>query len=295
MTTDSGDELNADLCAELLALRSHKGSLTLASFARHPKLVQICGESDALDGFLIFRAELERWARGTRGEAAYAWSVLSPEDSVLDRLSAAAEHIPGGFGADQRTVRRWGDRAVPDLVLQLVIQAEAAGRRGRTLLSIEVGGGLEQGLDLTVDLMTPADLSARAPHVSLWRFTSDSEPVEAEIDLVEHPSVEVVSGDYTMGRFRLHIDVAGWAAQIPWARNEDTETRILQIDMHVPESPSVSTRFIDRSSMPEGVDVEFMGHRGGCQVALHAKRNVSLEAEPTTSDSGPCERDRSAS
>lgn len=86
----------------LRQLRANNEALSLATFARQAVLVGLCGDADPLDAFLAFRGELQRWARGSRNEAAYAWSMLAPGDGVLDRLTAAAERVRGGFGADQR-------------------------------------------------------------------------------------------------------------------------------------------------------------------------------------------------
>ena len=96
--------LEAEVLAELLALRKAYGALSIQKFSRFEALRRVCGGDDLLDGFLLFQRELDRYQRSGRNEAAAAWSLCAPADTVLDRLQLTAEALSGDEDwRDQRT------------------------------------------------------------------------------------------------------------------------------------------------------------------------------------------------
>ena len=129
--------LERQVLSELLALRKAYGRLTVQKFSAFTTLRQVCGGDDLLDAFLMFQRELTRYQHGGRTEAAAAWSLVAPADTVLDRLQLTAEALsPDGDWRDQRTARRWSDAGMPVIAGDLVYFAQVAGRLGTETLSI---------------------------------------------------------------------------------------------------------------------------------------------------------------
>lgn len=198
-------ERRQQIADELKAIRGAKGTLKVGKFAQYPALATVCGEDDLLDGFLMFRRELQRWATGSREEAAYAWAVLADAETVLDRFQIAADKIPQAAGADQRTIRTWSDKAIPEIAAELDVIATSQGRLGRDLISIEITDSDDDGLMIVIDQMTKTELPSLPVEVSLWRENPDGDTYELDIDLGQHDYTEVTREEYMMRRHRLQI------------------------------------------------------------------------------------------
>lgn len=256
------------LVEELRSLRGRRGPLDVAVFATCPTLVRLCGDGDLLDGYLVFKGELDRWSHGRRDEAAYALSVLDDSDTVLQRLDAAAGRLPGAEGADQRTIRRWGDDAIPGLAAELLVLAESAGRRGRTLIRLEAADGPVGSLTVTVDVMNPVDLHAREPLIHALRFRPDGEPYETEFRIASSSGIEALGPEYAMSRFVISLP------PLVEADKRDEEMLLFQLDVQLPDAPTVSCQFRDLTSDSDALFIEFLAFRSACQLTVHTKANI---------------------
>ena len=166
--SDLGDEsgaLIATVKKELTALRGAQGILDAQKFNNYPNLVRVCGGDDLLEAFLMFGREMRRYAsEGNRNEAAAALSITAPAETVLDRL----EYVVGLFEEhgqirDQRTGRRWSDKGISAIAKDLVYMAEVKGRLGTEMLTIEIDGGCDEGLFLSIYQLTTKNLDETAP------------------------------------------------------------------------------------------------------------------------------------
>lgn len=207
---DDVDGMTEQVRAALLDLRSQKGRLTIDKFAGYPILVRVCGGGDLLDGFFMFRRELQRYQGGDRDVAAAAWSLTAEADSVLDRLQMTAEHLSEGDELrDQRSARRWSDDGMPTLARELVYFAHIQQRLGQEMLTITVERCTEQDLALTLDQLTAAGLPTRAPLVRVWHYDENEEPIEqqAVVDLDKVPAPTAAGDRHVLSRYRLQIAV----------------------------------------------------------------------------------------
>ena len=182
-----------------------------------------------------------------RDLAAAALSLITPADSVLDRLQLTAEALSTEGWRDQRTARRWADRGMATLAHHLVHAAELQGRLGRELLSIEVAGG-HDALHLVIEQMTTLGLKARAPFIRLWNYPeTDEQPAEAPLTLdLEHVANSSATGDaYTMNRFRLHVE-------LPSSPHRPGQERILTISVEGRDTPMRTVFYTDKTNLPKG-------------------------------------------
>lgn len=279
MSSEHGADsaFEADVVSELRRMRGSRGRLTVQKFALFPNLVRVCGDGDLLDAFLMFRRELQRYATGSRNEAALAWSILGDADSVLDRLNIALEHLDPDGERDQRTARRWSDAALAAVAKELVFLAQTTGRLGRELLHLELHGDVTTGLHLVIDQMTSTELGAVAPEVTLWRYTPDGKPVEARLDLEEYGSTEVTGAEYTMRRHRLQLELPVWfsdAAVLARTRalDESDEARLLAVTIKGRAAPVRTVSFEDRREIRDPGVVRFEATRGLVQLSVTMAR-----------------------
>ncbi len=171
-----------DLCEALLKLRSDPGRLTVHKFARHPQIAGLYGD-DLPDGYLAFKHELKRLTgASSKYEAAAAWSILAPADSVLDRLVLSAEQLAsGGEELDQRTARRWSDRGMLSMAQDLVTFAGMRGTYGQDLIGITVGN-TSSHLRLRVVQVVTDGLRHPAPSVNFPHTTTGRRADGEELD-----------------------------------------------------------------------------------------------------------------
>ena len=130
----------------------------------------VCGEGDDEDAFAAFQRELDRYKQGDKYEAAAAWSICAPREKVLDRLQVAAEMLAEGEAMrDQRTARHWSDRGMPKIAYDLAYLAMVRGRLGRDVISIELYGSQDGGVELLLEQIVSTELANRAPVVTVWQ------------------------------------------------------------------------------------------------------------------------------
>jgi hypothetical protein len=264
-----GDELGDELTLvalvrdELIALRGERGQLRPQKFASYPALVRVCGGGDLLDAYLMFERELRRYKAAGRNEAAAAISISAPADTVLDRLEHAVGALPqDGRLRDQRTARRWSDDGIDAIAADLVYLARLQGRLGTELLSIEVHGNQQGGIQLTIDQMTSTELVARAPLIRAWQYVND-EPEEREIlvDLEEHPAASATKGDHTMRRHRVAFDVP------PPPESKD-EAILLGVSVEGRDAPMRTVVIQDHSTLTAPYTLRFSVYRTIASVEI---------------------------
>ncbi|KHJ74248.1 hypothetical protein [Rhodococcus sp. Chr-9] len=255
MPHDAVDPISVEqVCDELIELRGAHGRLTVHKLARHPLLVRLCGDDDLIDGYLAFKREMERLTRGSKYEAALAWSILADADSVLDRLTLAAEHLSEGEPKDQRTIRHWSDRGMLSVAHDLVAFAAIRGNTGQDLIGITIAATSSR-IQVQIIQVASLQLSRRAPVITITAPSEhDEAPTPATIDL-EHakPDYEA-SGDTTSTReYRVVI-----------ARQPDHGP--LKIAIMARRSPTPT--FFLRDETPESLSVCFAVHRSLVEIDL---------------------------
>lgn len=90
--------------------------------------------------------------------------------------------------------------------------AEIQGRLGAELLTIEVTGSLEEGLNLRVEQLITKALEERSPIVRLWRYTTDGDLAEdtsgsLDIDPDIVPVATVSNDTYQLKSHQIHLDL----------------------------------------------------------------------------------------
>lgn len=199
------EELTQAVHDELLALRHAPGRLTVEKFSQFPHLRRVCGDGDVLVAYLMFERELQRFIRrGNRYEAAAALSLLAPQDTVLARFEEVLGHfqVPDGPDSD-RTARRWSNRGMKAIAVELVHLADVQIRLGSELTTIELSGTYEDGVFMEMYQLTTRHTEERAPLVRVWHYQPDD---TAEQDnTIEHDLDQVESQEGNKGPFRLRL------------------------------------------------------------------------------------------
>lgn len=246
--------LVAEVLGELKELRSAHGRLTPQKLAQYPGLVRLCGAGDSLDAYLMLQRELGRYQRlGGKYEAAAAWSITAEFDTVLDRLTEAANQLSGDEMRDQRSARRWSDHGLPIVARDLVYMAQVEGRLGHELLSLDLRGDPETGLHVVIEQMTSTNLDATAPSVTLWLLDPHGEPAELNIDLEDYGRVEAVREDYTLRRHRVRLDPVHLTRLAPG--------HSLSISVTGRDAPMRTAFFQSHAVLPAGYDARFVAYR----------------------------------
>ena len=246
--------LERQVLSELLALRKAYGRLTVQKFSAFTTLRQVCGGDDLLDAFLMFQRELTRYQHGGRTEAAAAWSLVAPADTVLDRLQLTAEALsPDGDWRDQRTARRWSDAGMPMIARDLVYFAQVAGRLGTETLSIQLGG---QGTELAVviDQMTTVGLPTKAPLIQVWHYPSSDDPRDVPLDMERAVSAQATQGDLSMRRYRL-------ALELPDIGPVEPDDVALAVTITGQDAPMRTVFYQDHSQLPRGLHTRMSTYR----------------------------------
>lgn len=296
--------LSAAVQAELRRLRSGHGQLEVTRFAECSALRRVCGGNDLLDAYLMFEREMKRYATGpNRDQAAAALSIIAAADTVLDRLEYAAITLsPDDHYRDQRTARRWSDAGLPQIATDLVHLARVQGRLGRELLHIEVAGDAEQGLLLTIDQLTAADLPVTAPYVRLWRY-HENEPVEAttaELQLAATSATVLERAEHRMARYRLHVQLPNTVRRILAARGTVSRLRdvpdalapgltrskhdqtLYAISIEGRDAPMRTTSWTDRTQLQPTAHLHLMSYRTAAMLEVVQAAPV---AQPATNAS----------
>ena len=246
--------LERQVLSELLALRKASGRLTVQKFSAFTTLRQVCGGDDLLDAFLMFQRELTRYQHSGRNEAAAAWSLSAPADTVLDRLQLTAEALsPDGDWRDQRTARRWSDAGMPTIARDLVYFAQVAGRLGTETLSIQLGG---QGTELAVviDQMTTVGLPTKAPLIQVWHYPSSDDPRDVTLDMERAVSAQATQDGLSMRRYRL-------ALELPAIGPVEPDDAVLAVTITGQDAPMRTVFYQDRSQLPRGLHTRMSTYR----------------------------------
>lgn len=254
--------------AELQALRGRHGQLTMPAFSAYPRLVQLCGEGDLLEAYVAFRRELARYVNGTKYEAAAALSLSSPANTVLERLTLAAEHFDY---QDQRTIRRWSDRGLRSIAEDLVAIANARGRLGRELLTLTLSNGDENQLHLRIEQMDFAQLGSDPPKVTVWIWQDEENAEEAELDLRDYASRSAEDGTY-----RNAIHVVALPALEPLLADVERRAlteRLLTVAIQGRSAPARTVAWRNEAVLPDEIQVELMVHRTMVTIGLEQKPN----------------------
>lgn len=252
--------------AEPLALRARHGALTMPMFSEFPRLVQLCGEGDLLEAYVAFRRELARYANSSKDQAAAALSISLPADTVLERLTLAAEHFSY---EDQRTIRRWSDRGLRTIAEELVAIANARGRLGRELLTLTLGNGDDGHLRLHIDQMDFSQLGGDPPKITIWMWIDDDNAEEAVLDLRDYVARTAENGTY---RNTLHVVALPDLGQllVNDERRALTE-KLLTVAIQGRSAPARTVTWRNEAVLPNEVQVEVMVHRTMVTIALETK------------------------
>jgi hypothetical protein len=257
------DALRTAVYAELIALRGAHGRLTVEKFSQYPALRRVCGGGDLLDAYLMFERELRRYtAEGNRNEAAAAISIAAPAETVLDRLEYVVSHFEElqGKSRDQRTGRRWSNQGLQTIATELVYMAEVQGRLGSELLTIEISGTREGGLNLLIWQLTTKQLDERAPLVRFWRYQDDDlvelpSSVELDLDQVEAP--EATGEDYRLKRYHLQVELSKDLS----TADVDVGDPVYSISIEGRDAPMRTVSFMDQSELGGDLTLRFTTYR----------------------------------
>lgn len=255
------DALIAEVHAELLALRSAHGRLTIEKFSQYPALRLVCGGDDLLEAFLAFERELRRYtAEGNRNVVAAAISIAAPAETVLDRLEYVVGHFEEvGESRDQRTGRRWSDQGLRTMATELVHVAEVRGRLGSELLTIELSG-TRAALHLVISQLTNKQLDERAPLVRFWKHQDDDLVEHAEgltLDFDEFQAPEVANDTYRLKRYHI-------LAELPAELNTasvDVGDALYCISLEGRDAPMRTVSFLDQSELGNDLTLRFTTYR----------------------------------
>lgn len=255
-----------EIHAELQALRARHGQLTMPVFSAYPRLVQLCGEGDLLEGYVAFRRELARYATGTKYEAAAALSISSPADTVLERFTLTAQHFDY---QDQRTIRRWSDRGLRSIAEDLVSIASARGRLGRELLTLTLSNGGNDQLRLRIEQMDFAQLGSDPPKVTVWIWIDEDNAEEATLDLRDYASRSAEDATY-----RNTVYIVALPALTPLladtARRGLTE-KLFTVAVQGRSAPARTVTWRNEAVLPDEVQLELMAHRTMVTIGLETK------------------------
>lgn len=258
------DKLTKKVHAELIALRGSHGKLTVQKFADHKALQRVCGGDDLLDAFLMFEREMRRYtSQGSRDEAAAAISITAEADTALDRLEYVVGALPqDGEIRDQRTGRRWSDNGLRRIAADLVYLAQVQGRLGRELMTIEIDGNLQTGLQILIYQLTSKHLDQKSPLVRFWQYPNDSGDPEEDsshisVNLDDLPAGTAGDETYTLRRHR--VDVA-FPHEIDLDA-VDPDDPVFSISIEGKDAPMRSVSFIDTSELPPDLKTRFTAYR----------------------------------
>lgn len=257
------DDLIASVHAELLALRSAHGRLTVEKFSEYPSLRLVCGGDDLLEAFLGFERELRRYtAEGNRNEASAAISLMADQATVLARFEEVLGHFEesGGPERNPRTARRWSDQGFKTIATELVHIAEVRGRLGSELLTIQITGTRETGLHLVIDQLTNKELDERAPLVQFWKHQGDDLVEQADgltVDFDAYQPPEVTNDTYRLKRYHI---VAELPEDLPTA-SVDVGDALYSISLEGRDAPMRTVTFQDQSNLGDGLTLRFTTYR----------------------------------
>lgn len=254
-------DLEAEVLAELLTLRKAYGALSIQKFSRFQTLQRVCGGDDLLDGFLLFQRELDRYQRSGRNEAAAAWSLCAPADTVLDRLQLTAEALSDdGDWRDQRTARRWSDAGMPTIARDLVYFAQVAGRLGTETISVALGGDATC-LTVVIDQMTTADLPVRGPLIQVWHHPASDNPREVVVNLDQTTSPQVQRDGRRLRRYRLALD-------LPDTRRVAPDDAVLTVSITGRDAPMRTVFYEDHSHLGPDLTTRLATYRSVVTVEV---------------------------
>lgn len=236
--------------AELVALRKNHGQLSITKLAESPLLVDICGEGDLIEAFMVFRRELERFTHGDKYEAAAALSITSPAETVLDRLTMSAERFDY---QDQRTIRRWSDKGLQRIAESLVAIANLRGRLGKELLTLNLEGDLETGVQLVIDQMDFTDLPTAAPDITIWAWQDEDNASELHLDLNQQASRSAENPTYRNQRYRIALPNEHLKRTGPG--------RLITVAVQGRSAPSRTVIWTQEAVLPPELRVETTVHR----------------------------------
>ncbi|WP_145952757.1 hypothetical protein [Tessaracoccus aquimaris] len=256
-----------DTHLELQALRARHGRLTMPGLSTYPRLVQLCGEGDLLEAYMVLRRELARYANGTKYEAAGALSISSPADTVLERLTLTAEHFDY---QDQRTIRRWSDRGLRTIAEDLAAIANVRGRLGRELLTLTLANGEDEQLYLRIEQMDFAQLPTEPPKITLWIWADEDSAEEAVVDLREHRSLAAEDGTY-----RNTLDVIAMPRLKPLLEDKprrQATDKVLTVAVQGRSAPARTVTWRNEAVLPATAQVEVIVHRTMVMATLTSLR-----------------------
>jgi hypothetical protein len=261
-------EVVEEALAELTALRKGHGQLAMAKFSQCPTLVHICGEDDLVEAFLMFRRELERYAKGDKFQAAAALSISAPADTVLDRLTMAAEEFDY---QDQRTIRRWSDTGMKRIAEDLVAIANVKGRLGKELLTLTLEGDAKTGLQLVIDQMDFTALPTLPPQVTIWLWRDEDTAEEASLDLRHEDGRSTSTERYKNVRHRVAL---------PLDRLDPNQSgKLLTVAIQGRSAPSRTVVWTQEAILPRDLSVEVTVHRTMVMVEI-SRRAERCEIVP---------------
>lgn len=229
--------------------------------SRFQALQRVCGGDDLLDGFLLFQRELDRYQHSGRNEAAAAWSLCAPADTVLDQLQLTAEALSGdGEWRDQRTARRWSDVGMPAIARDLVYFAQVAGRLGTETLSVTLRGDTTC-LTVVIDQMTTTDLPVRAPLIQVWHYPASDNPREVAVDLDQTTSPQVQRDGRRLRRYRLALD-------LPDASQVAPDDAVLTVSITGRDAPMRTVFYEDHSNLSPDLTTRLATYRSVVTVEV---------------------------
>lgn len=256
------EELIASVHTELVALRGAHGRLTVEKFSQYPALLLVCGGGDLLEAFLMFEREMRRYvAEGNRNEEAAAISITAPADTVLARLEYVVTDLEAdGQFRDQRTGRRWSDRGLKTIATEMVHVAEVRGRLGSELLTIEITGTREEGLQLTISQLTNKDLDERAPLVRFWKHQGGDiveQPDGLTLDFDHYQAPEVTNDTYRLKRYHIIVELPHDLEQA----DVDIGDAMYSISLEGRDAPMRTVTFVDQSDLGDAFMLQFTTYR----------------------------------
>ena len=259
--------------AELLVLRSGHGQLTMSKLSGCPHLVQLCGEGDLVEAFMMLGRELARYEKGNKYEAAAALSLSSPADTVLDRFTMTAEHFDY---QDQRTIRRWSDRGLGRIAEDLAAIANVRGRLGRELLTLTLQDAPDGRHQLMIDQMDFAQLDGEPPSVTIWIWHDEDNADQAAPELTSTNSRHAEDGSYRNTRWRIALPPLG--ELLADLERRHRTNKLITIAVQGRSAPARTAIWRNEATLPEGLLVEVVVHRTMVMVELEVE-NTGLDGE----------------
>lgn len=254
--------LIAAVHAELEALRSAHGRLTVEKFSQYPALRLVCGDGDLFEAFVTFEREMKRYtSSGNRNEAAAAISMTAPWETVLARFEEVLGHFEEeGQERNPRTARRWSDRGLKPMATEMVHLAEVRGRLGSELLTIEISGTCTAGLHLVISQLTNKQLDERAPLVRFWKHQDDDLIEQSDgltLDFDNFRAPEVTNDAYRLKRHHILVELP---ADFDKA-DVDVGDAIYSISIEGRDAPMRTVTFMDQSQLGEDLVLRFTTYR----------------------------------